>query len=108
MRRPRGPGGRFLTAEEVAEMDRKAKLEGGGEDGGNKENANLQTPSRGGGLPGSQGSGPGSNKRKAADGPNSGTPSKRPKTIAGRGKSAPSTSPEDDEDVEDDDEADDG
>jgi len=34
MRRPRGPGGRFLTAEEVAALDNK---NGGGNDG--KENA---------------------------------------------------------------------
>lgn len=33
MRRPRGPGGRFLTAEEVAAMERDAK----GEDGGKAE-----------------------------------------------------------------------
>jgi len=31
MRRPRGPGGRFLTAEEVAAMD-KAEAEGNGGD----------------------------------------------------------------------------
>ena len=31
MRRPRGPGGRFLTAAEIAQMDG----EGGGEDSGN-------------------------------------------------------------------------
>jgi hypothetical protein len=30
MRRPRGPGGRFLTSEEVAELDRKRILENGG------------------------------------------------------------------------------
>lgn len=35
MRRPRGPGGRFLTAEEVAEMEKKGSLDGDGED---KEN----------------------------------------------------------------------
>lgn len=35
MRRPRGPGGRFLTADEVAEMEKKGQLDGDGED---KEN----------------------------------------------------------------------
>jgi hypothetical protein len=30
MRRPRGPGGRFLTSDEVAELERKRILEGGG------------------------------------------------------------------------------
>jgi nuclear transcription factor Y alpha len=30
MRRPRGPGGRFLTSDEVAELERKRLLEGGG------------------------------------------------------------------------------
>jgi hypothetical protein len=30
MRRPRGPGGRFLTSDEVAELDRKRLLETGG------------------------------------------------------------------------------
>ena len=29
MRRPRGPGGRFLTSDEVAELERKQRLEGG-------------------------------------------------------------------------------
>ncbi|KAF1949054.1 hypothetical protein CC80DRAFT_429997 [Byssothecium circinans] len=41
MRRPRGPGGRFLTAEEVAAMEAK----GGDADGGDKENAD--TPAKG-------------------------------------------------------------
>lgn len=30
MRRPRGPGGRFLTSDEVAELERKQRLESGG------------------------------------------------------------------------------
>jgi nuclear transcription factor Y alpha len=42
MRRPRGPGGRFLTSDEVAEMERKKKDEdgadGSAEDVNNKEN----------------------------------------------------------------------
>ena len=32
MRRPRGPGGRFLTAAEIAEMRAKEGTEGRGED----------------------------------------------------------------------------
>ncbi|KAJ4345512.1 Transcriptional activator [Didymosphaeria variabile] len=40
MRRPRGPGGRFLTAEEVAQMEANKGGDPEGEDGGNKENAN--------------------------------------------------------------------
>lgn len=51
MRRPRGPGGRFLTADEVAEMDRIAKEngeggegEGAGADTDNKENDEAAPP----------------------------------------------------------------
>ena len=36
MRRPRGPGGRFLTADEVAEMEKKGELPTDGEDKENK------------------------------------------------------------------------
>lgn len=91
MRRPRGPGGRFLTADEVAEIERN-KGEGG------DENATpLETPMKGGpGL----GAGSGS-KRKA--GPDKPTSSKKAKTTAlpvgGR------SSVEDDEDEEDDDDS---
>lgn len=42
MRRPRGPGGRFLTADEVAEMENKKKHDGQGENGGNNGNSNGQ------------------------------------------------------------------
>lgn len=44
MRRPRGPGGRFLTADEVAAMERNQAGGEGGDDGGDKENNN--TPSK--------------------------------------------------------------
>jgi nuclear transcription factor Y alpha len=40
MRRPRGPGGRFLTAEEVAAMEREGKT---GEDGGQADAASTST-----------------------------------------------------------------
>lgn len=45
MRRPRGPGGRFLTAEEVAAMDAGKGIDG--EDGNNKENASMPTKAGG-------------------------------------------------------------
>src|SRR3569833_2183586 len=38
MRRPRGPGGRFLTADEVAEIERSKASSGGDKDGGGDEN----------------------------------------------------------------------
>lgn len=51
MRRPRGPGGRFLTADEVAELDRKKKQEedGASADGDQPEksnNNNNRTPAK--------------------------------------------------------------
>jgi nuclear transcription factor Y, alpha len=88
MRRPRGPGGRFLTAEEVAAMEAN-KTTGGGEDG-NKENA--ETPAKA-----TQAQNSSATKRKTAPG---GTPAaKKAKTNA----SAPrnSTSEEEDEDEDD-------
>lgn len=39
MRRPRGPGGRFLTADEVAEIERKKIQEAGGENNENEEDS---------------------------------------------------------------------
>lgn len=87
MRRPRGPGGRFLTAEEVAQMDAQKGSDPAGEDGGNKENAN--TPSKA------------APKRKASQAVLRGTPQKKNKSVQ-----RPSTSEEDDE--EDDDADDDG
>ncbi|KAF1999375.1 hypothetical protein P154DRAFT_230200 [Amniculicola lignicola CBS 123094] len=91
MRRPRGPGGRFLTAEEVAAMDAKGK---DGEDG-NKENA--VTPAK------AASGNPASGKRKA-NAQLKGTPSNK----RSRNNAPPrriSTSEEDDED--DDEDADD-
>lgn len=95
MRRPRGPGGRFLTAEEVAAMEAK---QGGEEDGNNKENAH--TPSKGNQAQ------PGSGlKRKAAPASIKGTPSKKSK-ISGGQVHRPSTSSDSLEDDDDDDDAD--
>lgn len=106
MRRPRGPGGRFLTADEVAAMDKNANGEAGGEDG---DKENHHTPSSKKGLSNSTGSG----KRKAAAmGGDTTTPSgKKAKLI---GNSLPgsgdaprrSTSAEESEDLGDDDDGD--
>ncbi|KAK6540971.1 Transcriptional activator [Orbilia ellipsospora] len=67
MRRPRGPGGRFLTADEVAEIERKKKEEAGELDeeapkDKGKENLPTSTPARP-----SANAAPGSLKRKAGD-----------------------------------------
>lgn len=90
MRRPRGPGGRFLTAEEVAAMD-NAAAKGEGEDG-NKENASM--PSK-----------PASSvpKRKASATQLKGTPTIK-KNKAGavqRHSTSEEDEEEDDDDVED-------
>ncbi|KAF3909021.1 hypothetical protein ABW21_db0200106 [Orbilia brochopaga] len=71
MRRPRGPGGRFLTADEVAEIERKKKEEAGELVGDEdipkaakgKENLPTDTPVR----PPPNAAAPGSLKRKAGD-----------------------------------------
>lgn len=69
MRRPRGPGGRFLTAEEVAQMEAR----GGGENGAEPQAEN-----------GTAVNGGGSAKRKApGGGVKSGTPSKKAKSDEG-------------------------
>jgi nuclear transcription factor Y alpha len=87
MRRPRGPGGRFLTAEEVAAMDAK-----GGEDGeGNKENDSL--PSK------PAASGP---KRKASASHLKGTPNIKKSKAGAVQRQSTSEEDEDDEDDEDD------
>ncbi|EPE36255.1 hypothetical protein GLAREA_05593 [Glarea lozoyensis ATCC 20868] len=90
MRRPRGPGGRFLTADEVAEIER-VKGDGGEED-------KLDTPAPG--LPKSAG-GSGT-KRKAAD--DNSTPSKKTKLNAPPvgGRSSAEDEDEDEDDAEDD------
>lgn len=82
MRRPRGPGGRFLTAEEVAAMDAGK----GGEEGeGNKEND--AHPAK------SSSSGP---KRKASSTQLKGTPNNK------KNKPQRQSTSEEDEDEEDD------
>lgn len=87
MRRPRGPGGRFLTADEVAEIERNK-----GGDGA----APLETPGKG--IPNA---GSGSGGKRKAEGGNP-TPSKKAKTDA-----APRSSAEDDDEDGDEDDAED-
>jgi hypothetical protein len=75
MRRPRGPGGRFLTADEVAELDRKKTLETGGgilRDDLDKENKGATTGKR------KADAGPSSASKKAK----SGGPVKQPNASA--------------------------
>lgn len=71
MRRPRGPGGRFLTADEVAEIERTKG--DGGEEG---EKGPLETPAKN--ITGS-GNGSGTKRKAESDKP---TPSKKAKTSA--------------------------
>lgn len=79
MRRPRGPGGRFLTADEVAEIEKKKTQEAGGENNENEEDvASLR----------------GGTKRKSEGG--SDTSNKKAKTEV--------ESPEDDDEDDNDDE----
>ena len=88
MRRPRGPGGRFLTADEVAEIERTK-----GDMGDDSEK--LDTPAKGISASGG-GSG---TKRKAGD--DTTTPSKKLKTAPAARSSAEEE--DDDEDAENDD-----
>ncbi|CZR53939.1 related to CCAAT-binding factor HAPB protein [Phialocephala subalpina] len=93
MRRPRGPGGRFLTADEVAEIER-TKGEGGDEN----DKGSLETPAKG-----VSGSGGGSGTKRKADSDNA-TPSKKAKPNAPPAR----RSSAEDEDDDDDDAEDDG
>lgn len=79
MRRPRGPGGRFLTADEVAALEEEGKIEGtpGSTDAADDEG------DRGSATPG-----PGSKKRKAGETGGSGSKKKK-------GTPAPQDNPED-------------
>lgn len=87
MRRPRGPGGRFLTAEEVAAMDAQKGSDAATEDSGNKENAN--TPSKA------------APKRKASQAVLRGTPHKKNKSVQ-RPNSSEDDEEEEEEDADDD------
>jgi nuclear transcription factor Y alpha len=90
MRRPRGPGGRFLTAEEVAAMDAQ---KGGDEGEGNKENDSLPP------KPSAASSGP---KRKASTTQLKGTPNIKKNKAGAVQRQSTSEEDEDEEDDEDD------
>ena len=90
MRRPRGPGGRFLTADEVAEIER-AKGDGGDD----ADKSSLETPAKG-----NSSTGPGSGSKRKAEG-DTATPSKKAKTDAAPRSSAEEAD-EDEDDAEDD------
>ena len=93
MRRPRGPGGRFLTADEVAEIER---TKGDGGDEGDK--GSLETPAKG--L--SSGGGGSGTKRKADTDTN--TPSKKEKinALPVGARSSAEDEDDDEEDADDD------
>jgi hypothetical protein len=92
MRRPRGPGGRFLTAEEVAQMD-AAAAKGGEEGEGNKENDTLPPKAP------STSSGP---KRKASTTQLKGTPNNKKNKAGAAQRQSTSEEDEDEDDDEDD------
>lgn len=91
MRRPRGPGGRFLTAEEVAALENK------GDDGPNKENPN--TDAKAATTDANSGT-----KRKAATSQlKSSLPvNKKSKTGSAANQSSPSEEDEEDDDADED------
>lgn len=90
MRRPRGPGGRFLTAEEVAAMD--AQKDGEGGDINKEDTSSLPKPAAS--------SGP---KRKASSTQLKGTPNiKKNKAGAVRQSTSEEEEDEDDDEAEDD------
>jgi nuclear transcription factor Y alpha len=91
MRRPRGPGGRFLTADEVAEIER-TKGDGGDEN----DKGPQETPAKGT-APGNTGSG---TKRKAESDNN--TPSKKAKLAAATARSSAEDEEEEEDDGDDD------
>lgn len=92
MRRPRGPGGRFLTADEVAEIERTKG------DGGEEGDKTQETPAKG-----ISSGGTGSGTKRKADTDTS-TPSKKVKTNAApaAGRSSAEDEDEDEDDAEDD------
>ena len=98
MRRPRGPGGRFLTADEVAAMEKGAGP--GGDDGVDKENAGHTPTSKGSATLSNSGG-----KRKAgAMGTDIGATNKKSKNgdyLAVSEPGRPSTSGDEEDDEED-------
>ena len=90
MRRPRGPGGRFLTAEEVAAIEKGADIN-------DVVNASKDAGTPRGSTAGSKGSGA---KRKAVDLENEGVDSASKKSK--NGEQRESTSAEDSDEADDD------
>ncbi|KAI9652553.1 MAG: Transcriptional activator [Trizodia sp. TS-e1964] len=107
MRRPRGPGGRFLTADEVAEIER-AK---GADEHEEKDPLATQTPAKSNALPTPTSAG-GSNKRKARAPPaGHSTPAKKAKAgssiaLALHAVQRTSESGDESDDIDDDEDAD--
>ncbi|KAJ4296331.1 Transcriptional activator [Kalmusia sp. IMI 367209] len=95
MRRPRGPGGRFLTAEEVAQMEANKGANPDGEDGGNKENANTPVKA----TAGQANSG---TKRKASSTNLKGSASSKKKAVQRSSTSEEEEEEEDEDDADDD------
>ena len=92
MRRPRGPGGRFLTAEEVAAMEKKRG--GGGENGdagGQRDHPlkDADKPNGSGSLDSNNGNG---NGNSAGSGNNTRTPNKPHSRMGGGAITNPSSS----------------
>ncbi|OWP00868.1 hypothetical protein B2J93_2561 [Marssonina coronariae] len=85
MRRPRGPGGRFLTADEVAEIERTKG------DGDDADKGPTEAPAQ---------AAPGSGTKRKADSDNS-TPSKKTK-LSAAGRSSAEDEEEEDDDADDD------
>ncbi|KAA8909022.1 CCAAT-binding transcription factor (CBF-B/NF-YA) subunit B-domain-containing protein [Sphaerosporella brunnea] len=113
MRRPRGPGGRFLTADEVAAMEREKRVENGREGGANEPVKEIEKPSNAIRTPNNKGSQPprmgtnngnlpssGSLKRKAGQaGMGTGSPLKKTKASGGRQAAIRLGSESEDEDL---------
>ena len=98
MRRPRGPGGRFLTADEVAAMEKGHPI-GEGDNSHDKENS---TPAK----PGQVVQAGSAGKRKA-ESSSSKSSAKKAKTGSSMAVQRPSTSGDDDEDEDEEDAEDD-
>lgn len=92
MRRPRGPGGRFLTADEVAaiERDKAEAAKSGGDGDGEAKGGDSETPNKGATT-----ATPGSGLKRKAEAETD-TPSKKNKTDSAEDED------EDEDDVEDD------
>ena len=96
MRRPRGPGGRFLTSDEVAEMERKAQAQNKGE-GVDELDTKEASKVAQAAAPGSAG------KRKAVS-----APASAQKKVKNNSGSMAVKHPDEDVDEDDDDDDDDG